>query len=304
MSSLSDIPRLGFQPPAGYAFDIEVFTAHEWLQRVPEDHIKYPSRLDFHQLILVTQGQFAHTVDFKRESVRAGSIVVMWPGQVQQFEPNKPWDGWVVIFRPESIQSSAGTASPASGFSAVDIPVQIVLEKGSFEPVRDAMAQMHQDARLSGQKPLVGALGQAQLQALLIRLQLGQKQLQVSPENDALLTRHFRRFQQATEQRLCEWHQIALYARALGISEKTLSRATQKVAGLSAKAYLSKRIALEAKRMLAYTRWPIAQVADTLGFDEPTNFIKFFRREAGFAPREFRKHHRGQRSPGQPLPAD
>lgn len=294
MSHFSDIPRLGFRPPAGYAFDIEVFPANEWLERVPEDHIRYPSRLDFHQLILVTHGQFEHTVDFKLESTCTGSILVMWPGQVQRFEPNKPWDGWVVIFRPEFIQATASTGSQITGFSAVDLPVQIMLGKGNFEPVRDAMAQMHQDAKLPGQMQLVGALEQAQLQALLIRLQLGGEQLQASSENDSSLPRHFRKFRQATEQRFCEWHQIALYAKALGISEKTLSRASQKVAGLSAKAYLSKRIALEAKRMLAYTSWPIAHVADKLGFDEATNFIKFFRREAGYAPSEFRKHHRGQ----------
>ena len=294
MSHLSHIPRLGFRPPAGYAFDIEVFSAHDWLERIPENQFRYPSRLDFHQLILVTHGLFGHTVDFKLESTRTGSILVMRPGQVQRFESNKPWDGWVVIFRPESFQPTASTGSQPPGFSVADLPVQIVLGKVSFEPVREAMEQMHQDARLTGQMQLVGALEQAQLQALLIRLQLAGEQLQASPEKDSSLAKHFRKFRQATEQRFCEWHQISIYAKALGISEKTLSRATQEVAGLSAKAYLSTRIALEAKRMLAYTSWPIAHVADKLGFDEATNFIKFFRREAGYAPSEFRKHHRGR----------
>ena len=293
MSHLSYIPRLGFQPSAGYAFDIEVFSAHDWLECVPENHFKYPSRLDFHQLILVTHGLFGHTVDFKLESTRAGSILVMQPGQVQRFESNKPWEGWVVIFRPESYQATASTGSQPPGISVADLPVQLVLGEVSFEPVRDAMNQMHQDARLTGQMQLVSALEQAQLQALLIRLQLAGEQLQVSHEKDSSLAKHFMKFRQATEQRFCEWHQISVYARALGISEKTLSRATQEVAGLSAKAYLSTRIALEAKRMLAYTSWPIAHVADKLGFDEATNFIKFFRREAGYTPSGFRKHHSG-----------
>lgn len=294
MSHRSDIPRLDFRPPAGYAFDIEAFPAKDWLGRVPEEHFRYPSRLEFHQLILVTHGRFGHTVDFKLESTRTGSILVMRPGQVQRFEPNKPWDGWVVIFRPESFQATGSTGSHSLELSVDDIPVQLALGKASFEPVREAMAQMHQDARLAGQMQLVGALERAQLQALLIRLQLAGELLQTSPENDSSLARHFKKFRQATEQRFHEWHQISAYANSLGISEKTLSRATKEIEGLSAKAYLSKRIALEAKRMLAYTNWPISQVADKLGFDEATNFIKFFRREAGYAPSEFRKHHRGQ----------
>lgn len=293
MAQHADIPRVGFSPPDGYVLDIEVFPAHDWLKRVPEDHFRYPSRLDFHQLILVTQGRWGHTVDFQLESLRTGSLLAMRPGQVQHFEAPTPWDGWVVIFRPESVQLPTGLGSQPWGFSVDDLPVQLALAKASFEPVRAAMAQMHQDAKLAGTMQRVAALERAQLQALLIRLQIASEQLQASPATDSSLARHFRKFRQATEQRFHEWHQISAYAKALGLSEKTLSRATQQATGLSAKAYLSQRIALEAKRMLAHTSWPIAQVADKLGFDEATNFIKFFRRETGFAPSEFRKHHRG-----------
>ena len=293
MARDTDIPRLDFCPPAGYTFDIEVFPANDWLKRVPEDHFRRPSRLDFHQFILVTQGQFGHTVDFQLESTPAGSVLTMRPGQVQHFEVNQPWAGWVVIFRPESVQLLGGVGQQPLGLSVDDLPVQLALEKASFDAVRATMAQMHQDAKLTGPMQLVGALERAQLQALLIRLQIAGEQLLDSPAKDSTLTRYFRKFRQAVEQKFHEWHQISAYAKALGISEKTLSRATQEVTGLAAKAFLSKRIALEAKRMLAYTHWPIAQVADKLGFDETTNFVKFFRREAGFAPSEFRKHHRG-----------
>ncbi len=294
MSTTTSIPRIGFKPPAGYAFDIEVFTASEWLARIPEGHFRYPSRLDFYQLILVTHGQLGHTVDFQLESARAGSILVMQPGQVQRFESNKHWDGWIVIFRPESIQSHGGAGSQSVEFLVEDMPVQLALGKASLVSVRNAIEQMHQDARLAGQMQLVGALERAQLGALLLRLQLVRENLQDSSEADSSLVKHFKRFRHAIEQRLHEWHQVSTYASSLGISEKTLSRATQQVAGLSGKAYLSSRIALEAKRMLAYTNWPIANVADKLGFDEATNFIKFFRREAGYAPSEFRRQHRGQ----------
>lgn len=293
MAKLTDIPRVGFRPPEGYAFDIEVFPANDWLKRVPADHFRYPSRLDFHQLVLVTQGPFRHTVDFRLESPDTGSLLAMRPGQVQRFETNNIWDGWVILFRPESFQINSNIGEPPPGLSVEDIPVQLVLDTMTFTAVQQAMAQMHKDASMSGHMQLVNALERAQLQALLTRLQLASAQQLALPAGDSSLAKHFRKFRHATEQRLHEWHQISAYANALGISEKTLSRATQQVTGLSAKSYLSKRLALEAKRMLAYTSWPIAQVADKLGFDEATNFIKFFRREAGYAPSEFRKQHRG-----------
>jgi AraC-like DNA-binding protein len=50
-------------------------------------------------------------------------------------------------------------------------------------------------------------------------------------------------------------------------------------------------VALEAKRLLVHTALPIAVIANRLGFDEPTNFVKFFRREVRQSPGAFRGEH-------------
>ena len=84
------------------------------------------------------------------------------------------------------------------------------------------------------------------------------------------------------------WHGVARYASQLGCSEKTLNRATRAVADLSAKALLVGRIVLEAKRLLAHSAAPVAAIAADLGFEEATNFVKFFRRETGLTPGAFR----------------
>ena len=74
----------------------------------------------------------------------------------------------------------------------------------------------------------------------------------------------------------------------LGCSEESLSRATLALTALGAKAFLTRRIALEARRLLVHTLLPEAAIGDPLGFDEATNFVKFFRRETGFTPVAFR----------------
>ena len=62
---------------------------------------------------------------------------------------------------------------------------------------------------------------------------------------------------------------------------QTLTRATTGVAGITAKAFIASRINLEAKRLLAHTSSSVATIADSLGFDDPSNFVKFFKRETG-----------------------
>ena len=80
----------------------------------------------------------------------------------------------------------------------------------------------------------------------------------------------------------------------LGYSERTVTRACLHVTGLTAKGVLDERIVLEAKRLLAHTDAPVGQVGVRLGFAEASNFNKFFRRQSGRLPSEFRAEIRRQ----------
>ncbi len=51
------------------------------------------------------------------------------------------------------------------------------------------------------------------------------------------------------------------------------------------------RIVLEAKRQLQHTSLNIKEIGYTLGFEDPSYFVKFFKREAGMMPSEFRTRH-------------
>ena len=70
--------------------------------------------------------------------------------------------------------------------------------------------------------------------------------------------------------------------------EKQLAGAVRQAVGMTPKAYLDQRRLLEAKRLLSFSDLSIKEVAYGLGFDEPTNVNKFFRKHAGLSPGDFR----------------
>jgi AraC-like DNA-binding protein len=78
------------------------------------------------------------------------------------------------------------------------------------------------------------------------------------------------------------------YADRLGCSVRTLTRACVAAGGRGAKQLIDDRVVLEAKRLLATTQLPVAAIGEELGFPEATNFGRFFAREAGRPPGEFR----------------
>ena len=75
----------------------------------------------------------------------------------------------------------------------------------------------------------------------------------------------------------------------MAVSEKKLTKSIAATLGKSPKALIDERIVLEAKRLLVHTNSSIKEIGFDLGFDEPTNFIKYFRKHEAKTPIEFRK---------------
>lgn len=80
---------------------------------------------------------------------------------------------------------------------------------------------------------------------------------------------------------------VSHLAQLLGIGESTLSRNFRKDTGQTLKSYLKEQVVRRSKQALASTL-PVKDVAMELGFDDESYFSKFFRRETGFSPKEYR----------------
>ena len=77
-------------------------------------------------------------------------------------------------------------------------------------------------------------------------------------------------------------------AHRLGISVSHLNGTCRELAGQPALQIMHERQLLEAKRLLTYTSMTIYEMSDVLGFSDPTNFTRLFRRRVGISPKAFR----------------
>ena len=283
---------VGYHPPAGYGLALEILSLSELRRRVSADYLRSPERIAFHMLICVTQGHCTHMVDFDTVACRPGSLLTLRPGQIQRFDTASDWNGWLVLFRPEFL-------FPLKAVVAIDdletygsleaLPMSLSLSRIEHRAIVQSIVQMSNDAKLRAPPKQLDGLLRQQLYALLMRLHLFQHGHANSKEVVSINLQRFRRYRQLVEREFSRLHRVADYANLLGCSAKSLSRATWDVVGMAAKVFLAERIALEAKRLLAHTAAPVSAIADQLGFDEATNFVKFFKRAAGCRPGDFRR---------------
>lgn len=290
-NAAADIERLGYQPRAPYRFDVEAFTMSDLRQRGSKEKVRTTHWYEFHMLVCVTRGACTQLVDFKPVACEPGSLLVLRPGQAHNFGHDEDWEGLIVLFRPEFVLPST--------IAARDLKLTIELERlaehrvlygDELRSVVAAIQQLRDDTRLDAAHDDAQALLRHQLLALLTRLSILQGRQQPSEAASSAALLRFKRFRQLVEERFVAWHQVADYADRLGCTEKSLWRAVLASVGTTAKAFIAARITLEAKRLLVHTSLPIAAIAERLGFDEATNFGKFFKREAGCTPAEFRRN--------------
>ncbi len=79
------------------------------------------------------------------------------------------------------------------------------------------------------------------------------------------------------------------YANDLSVHVNYLNRAVKQVTGKTTSAHISERITNEAKAILQNTNWNTSEVAYALGFDYPTYFNNFFKKQTGNSPTMLRK---------------
>lgn len=106
------------------------------------------------------------------------------------------------------------------------------------------------------------------------------------------------RFRRAVEQHFRNGRTVAEYARDLGASVPTLTRACRATTGKPPARIVHDRILLEAMRSLTYSSAPINQIADDLGFTEPAYFARFFRQRTGMTASQFRASRTWLRAEG------
>ena len=97
-----------------------------------------------------------------------------------------------------------------------------------------------------------------------------------------------REFNFLVEKNFREFHSVSHYADLLYKSPKTITNTFKKIGEKSPLQAIHDRIMLESKRLLHYTKKDISEIAYELGFESVQGFSRFFKKQAGISPSDFR----------------
>jgi AraC-like DNA-binding protein len=254
-----------------------VIDAETLRARVAKEPFRGFERVDFRCFLFVRRGTYTHTLDFRTHDCTAGSCLVIGPGQVHHFGPPSDWDGWILIVGSHQVPDSVET-----------LPDHVRVPTSATPAIVELFERMTSDAALPADDQQLAQLFAHQAQVLVSRLALGDTATTSQGLVDPNLLERYREYRAAVDKDYQQRHLVESYSRQLGYSTRTLNRACRAGGDTTAKRVIIDRIILEAKRLLAHSRDPVTKISNDLGFDEPTNFVKFFKHQTNQTPSTFR----------------
>ncbi|WP_436845161.1 helix-turn-helix domain-containing protein [Streptomyces cinerochromogenes] len=257
-------------------------TDHTWHADAPLHRVH---RIDFHVVMLFTDGPVRHMIDFAEYQADAGDLLWIRPGQVHRFSRESVYRGTVLTMQPGFLPRAT---VEATGLYRYDLPPLLHPDPAQLTALQAALDQLRREYEDTATLPLSlhTAVLRHTLTAALLRLaHLAASSAETSRgHTDSTFTR----FRDAVEQGFATNHSVSAYADALGYSRRTLVRAVRAATGETPKGFIDKRVVLEAKRLLAHTDLPIGRVGVAVGFPDAANFSKFFHLHTGQTPVGFR----------------
>ncbi len=281
----NEIENITFSRFVNQAIPFEFITINELYARCKKNKydLSIPHRIEFHALIIIFEGESKHFIDFKEETLSPGVILPLTKGQVHAFNRELSVKGCVISFEERFITQNTNDKNLFHFLHIYHTPSLLIGKKNleSLTPFLELLEKLHKDDNVNLKSEIVNSAFLTLLFQIK-RLSIDQyKAFESKKFND------FIKFKQLITAYYHDTHNTKDYALKLSISYKYLNDICKEISGKTAKSFLDSWLLLEMKRNLSENKYTSQEIAFKMGFNEPSNFIRFFKKFMGITPIQF-----------------
>ena len=250
----------------------------------------------FYEIIWFQEGEGHHTVDFLEYEVRPGTIFFLSPGQIHHYDRKDGYKGVTIKMCTDLMKdNTAGNTGIGkmflkyNAFHAYDSSPYYTIDETTAKMLLPLVDEMSEESLRYGEYGNIDIL-KSLLTIFMAKIERYGKHETVE-RLDTLRPSHqlFIQFRRMVEKEYTRLHTVQEYADRLNVAIRTLHKSVNECSGRTPLALINERIILEAKRMVRYTNMMIKEIAIDLGYDDPSYFVKLFKRHTGFLPSDFRE---------------
>lgn len=271
------------------SFEFEFLTYRKLLNMKIEHILERSQRVHFHHIFLFTKGIGEHVVDFKKYSYKPKSLLFIAENQLQKFKLDNNSEGFLLIFTSNFLYKTEIDRKILQNFRIFDFSLQspvIQLENDDYNSFFQLFQKVKEEFFFKDKSFLREEIIRNLLRVIILK----SERLKQQKTNSHIRSfqNEFNMFRDQLEKDYPKTRNVKDYAFILRSNPKRLNLATKTILNQTAKEFIDNRVVLEIKRLLVHTDLSVFEIANQVGFDEPTNLIKFFKKHTQIAPLSFR----------------
>jgi len=261
-------------------FDIVAFTP-ELISEILLENIE-PHRHDEEELIIITNGNLEHFIDFQLEEVAAPAVCYVPQGKLHKLMPRIGMEGWVITYKNEFIPDSelsfyskfaTSSAIPLTGGTCMNrFSTLCELIHGEFS---------HSNRNMTTINHLLKAL---------ITMILTERKTNLPNEVSLKSNQQntFQTFLRILEENFRRPEGVQFYADKLNMSTRNLNLICKNNFDKSVSEIIETRKLIEAKQLLINSDKTVSEIGYELGYNEKSYFTRVFHQKMGVTPTDFR----------------
>lgn len=269
---------------------IEIVHMPEFFSTKPKIETTYAHVHNFYEIVWFKRARGVHYIDFDKYPLKDNTILFISPGQVHAFREEQCQEGYVIKICSELLSESVDDSLIYLKYNVFRTDVTPIIHISEANATRlqtivDAISEERERQSDIGHKDYLQAL----VKMLIIHMERSCEQDNTLLSTTKTSHRTFLAFRQQLECNYTRLHTVKEYAALLNVSTKTLTSYVAECSTMSPLEIINRRITLEAKRQLRYSHMMVKEIAHHLGFEDPSYFVKFFKRMTGHLPADYRE---------------
>ncbi|MCK3685468.1 AraC family transcriptional regulator [Maribellus sp. YY47] len=288
MSSADRIPVYSLrsfskQERESQQFQVEVFDAHRHFS------VKYPHRHDFFEVLYLAKGTGFHVIDGNKYEIKPPCVFFMSPGQAHKIEFSHDIEGFIFIFTPEFYLIDYNNPN-----RLIEFPFFFTIRQDNPPLLlqNNADVLFIESLFKKGIAELERSEGfSIELLRSLLDLILHFCAASYATDESILSGKGHvivKKFYQLVEENYAKNLSVAQYADLMALTPNHLTQTVTRLTGKTSSEIIKAKQILEIKRLLVHTGLSVSEIAVQLNFADQSYFAKFFKRETGLSPMQYR----------------
>lgn len=252
---------------------------------------RWAHRHTYYMIMYITKGSGAHVVDCRRYLLQPYTMYFLRPSQVHVWEYDRLPSGYALSVTEASLQTPYGEGDSQDVELLNDLADvgQLCMSPTDALTIQPVVEEIEQEFRSAHRSSF--SVMQAYLHVLLVRAHrvlARQSGAARAPSSPPLVRQFTDLVRQSGGRKL----QVRVFSDVLGVTPSHLAEAVRDVTGRTPGQIIRDGQVAEAKRQLRHTDKTIGEIAYALDFTDTAYFSRFFRREVGMTPGDFRRQTR------------